>query len=243
MSDERQPPFLIADASSWQGEDPPWKIIEQHCVGLILKATQGVHYAPDWFVRHWRRVRDVGGARYGKTWFRGAYHFLDFTKSGKQQAEVYLAHVQKAGGWDHGDMMPIVDVERGGHNADATAKQVVDCTEEFVSQVWYELGLETILYGRGAMRDLAIRSRMGCKAVWNPGYTATMPTSGLLPTWSVDDVALWQYTDGTSGDASVHKLPLRLPGWTGGLDLSVYVDGAKKPTIERLRERLLPRAD
>lgn len=231
-----QPPFLIADASSWQGEDPPWRIIEQNCVGLILKATQGMHYAPDWFVRHWQRVRDIGGERYGQTWLRGAYHYLDFYTSGTRQADRFLAHVAKAGGWDHGDIMPIVDVERGGANQDAHAQQVVDCVQEFAAQVKHEIGRNVILYGRGAMRDLAIRSKMGCVAVWNPGELEEMPLNGLTPTWKLDEIVMWQYSDGKACKA---KLPPRLPGWTGGLDLSVYVDGANKPTLESLRARLL----
>lgn len=237
----REPPFLIADASSWQGEDPPWHIIAEHCVGLILKATQGLHYSPEWFVRHWNKARDVAADRYGSTWLRGAYHYLDFNVPGARQADVYSAHVEKAGGWDTGDICPIVDVERGGANHEALADRVVDCVSAFTRRVKEVLSRDVILYGRGAMRDLAIRSRMGCAAVWNPGYTTTMPMSGLAPTWSVEDVALWQYTDGTSGDARTHHLPLRLPGWTGGLDLSVFVDGSNKPTLERLRERLLRR--
>ncbi|HEX7096680.1 MAG TPA: glycoside hydrolase family 25 protein [Acidimicrobiales bacterium] len=234
-----EPPFLFADASHWQGESPDWKLIAEHCTGIILKATQGLHYAPSWFVRHWQAVRDVGGDRYGSTWLRGAYHYLDFFASGAHQADVFLDHVDKAGGWGHGDIMPIVDVERGGGNRDADGQMVIARVEAFVGRVKARTGRNVILYGRGAMRDLAIRSMMGCVGVWNPSYTRTMRTEGLP--CEVDDVLLWQYTDGSAGDASVHGCPLRLPGWKGGLDLSVAVDGARKPELERVCERLLGR--
>jgi GH25 family lysozyme M1 (1,4-beta-N-acetylmuramidase) len=241
-----EPPFLFADASHWQGESPDWKLIAEHCTGIILKATQGIHYAPSWFVRHWQAVRDVGGDRYGSTWLRGAYHYLDFFASGARQADVFLDHVDRAGrddgtwrngGWDHGDIRPIVDVERGGGNRDAEADRVIECVSAFASRVHERTGRRPILYGRGAMRELAIRSMMGCVGLWNPSYTREMVTRGLP--CPVDDVLLWQYTDGTHGDASVHGCPLRLPGWQGGLDLSVYVQGGECPELERLRERLL----
>ena len=233
--DEPQPPFLIADASHWQGAHPAWNLIEPHTVGIILKATQGLHYAPSWFLRHWEPVRAIGAER--SVWLRGAYHYLDFFASGRKQADVYLGHVERAGGWAAGDIRPVLDVERGGGHRDASAQQVIECVEACADRIHERTGRRPILYGRGAMRDLAIRSMMGCVGVWNPSYTRTMVTNGLP--CPIDDVVLWQYTDGSSGDASVHKLPLRLPGWVGGLDLSVYVDGARKPTIEGLVRRLV----
>jgi GH25 family lysozyme M1 (1,4-beta-N-acetylmuramidase) len=241
-----QPPFIVADASAHQGADPNWQPIVDNCVGLILKATEGTYYAPDWFVTHWDRVRELAGGRYGDSFFRGAYHFLDCRagtySSGKDQAHAYLAHIAKAGGWRGGDMLPFVDVELGGVNAGLTdAEGIKAVVSGFATTVRIELGRDVVLYGRGAMRDLGINSRMGCSAVWNPGYTATMPLNGLTPAWSVSDVVLWQYTDGRSiGNSS---LPQHIDGFEGGLDLSVYVDGNRKPTLSSLRRRLLGSAD
>ena len=233
-----EPPFLFADASHWQGESPNWKLIAEHCTGLILKATQGLHYAPSWFTRHWQAVRDIGGDRYGSTWLRGAYHYLDFFASGARQADVFLDHVERAGGWGHGDIMPIVDVEHGRGNVDADGRMVIARVEAFVTRVKARTGRGVILYGRGALRDLNIRSTMGCAGAWNPSQTLEMEMHGL-EAYGLERVMLWQYTNGTSGSSEAHGCPLRLPGWKGGLDLSVYVQGKERPTLERLRERLL----
>lgn len=233
--------MLVADASHWQGENPPWSVLAAHpeMCGVILKATEGLNYAPDWFVAHWSRVRDVARLRYGDTWFRGAYHYLDVRADGAAQADFYLAHVKRAGGFGAGDMRPIVDVELGGRNAGATAPQVLAATYAFTRRM-KEHGYDVILYGRGAMRDLGIADRMGCVAVWNPSYTRTMIMNGLTPAWSVDDVVLWQYTDGTAGDPP-NGLPMRIPGWPEGLglDLSVYVDGARRTNVGSFRRRVL----
>jgi GH25 family lysozyme M1 (1,4-beta-N-acetylmuramidase) len=240
------PPFLVADISAHQGNNVDLQTIVDNCVGVILKATEGTYYAPQWFLDHWSAARELAGGRYGDSFLRGAYHFIDLRagtrESGRDQAHAFLAHVDAAGGWASGDMLPFVDVELGGVNAGySNAAGVVAVVSGFAATVRAELGRDVILYGRGAMRDLGITSRMGCSAVWNPGYTSTMPLNGLTPAWSLDDVVLWQYTDGSSiGNAA---LPQHLDGFSGGLDLSVYVDGKRTPSLSSLRRRLLGGAD
>ena len=109
------------------------------------------------------------------------------------------------------------------------------CSRPAFADRCYEVsGKRPLLYGRGAMRDLGIRSKMGCVGVWNPGYTAEMPMAGL-EAWTLDDVVMWQYAGDGSGDASRHMLPLKSP--IGG-DCSVYVQGREKPTWSGLRRRL-----
>lgn len=234
-------PFLIADASHWTGEDPPWEVLAAHplMAGVIIKATQGLSYAPTWFTRHWPRVRDVARLRYGDTWFRGCYHYLDCTVDGEAQADYFLDHVERAGGWGNGDIMPIVDVERGGPNGNVDAQQVIAVTEAFARRVRARTGRGVILYGRGIMRDLGITSRMGCDWVWNPSYTREMVTNGLAPAWSVDDVVLWQYAGDGAGDSSAHGLPLTIDGFPKDMDMSVFVDGGRRPNLGSLRRRLL----
>lgn len=226
----RKPPYLIADASKWQGENPDWDILKPHCVGLVLKATQGLNYAPDWFVRHWPKAKEFE--------IRGAYHYLDFRYDGKKQAQFFLAHVARAGGLDRNDICPIVDVERGGANAGATRAQVEDQVGKYSATIKAEAGRDTILYGRGALRDLGITQKMGCAAAWNPDYERFMTMHGLKPAFTIDDVVAWQYTNGSSGDNSTHGCPIRIPGWQGGLDLSVLIDGNRPVELERAKARL-----
>jgi hypothetical protein len=96
-------------------------------------------------------------------------------------------------------------------------------------------GSRVMLYGRGAMRDRAITSHMGCDVVWNPSYTAKMVTNGLQ-TWALEDIALWQYCgDNTS---ALPGYPHTVAGFNK-IDISVYVKGAQKPTLEMMRTSLL----
>ena len=237
-------PFLFVDLfPNDVGGKPKWDVVAKtpHFNGVILKATEGTGYKDGgWFKKHWPAVRAAGGDRYGESWFRGAYHFLKPLLDGKKQAEFYLKTIEDAGGWGEGDILPIVDVEQGGErnsNRLATAAQWIECTSAWADTVREKLGRRICLYGRGAMRDLNIRDKMHCDVVWNPSYTERMVLHGL-EAWSLDDIALWQYGGDGVGVASVHKLPLEVLGF-GKVDVSVHIDGARKPTIDTLKARLI----
>jgi GH25 family lysozyme M1 (1,4-beta-N-acetylmuramidase) len=232
------------------GPTPPWHAVVEapHFIGAIIKATEGTSYGyTSWFADNWRRLRSVAPERYAQTWFRGAYHFLSFASDGAAQADYYLRTVEKGGGWSTGDLVPIVDVELGGkanRNRLASAQQIIDCTSSWAERVRSETGRRVMLYGRGAMRDPAICSRMSCDVVWNPSYTRRMSINGVVTVngkpgpWKLDDIALWQYGGDGIGDAKAHGLPLQVDGF-GAVDVSVYIDAARKPCLESLRARLL----
>jgi GH25 family lysozyme M1 (1,4-beta-N-acetylmuramidase) len=239
------PPYLIVDQYPGDsGAHPPWGTLVAtagYC-GAILKAWDGKQYNDGgWFATNWPAVKDAGGDRYGVSWIRGAYLYLEFAADGAAQADAYLAAIDRAGGWDSGDIVPIIDVELGkatnpnNFNAKASAQQIVDCATGCAERIKSVTGSRVMLYGRGAMRDRGITSHMGCDLVWNPSWTATMVTNGLQ-TWGLEDIALWQYCgDNTS---ALPNYPHSVPGF-GKIDISVYVRGAQKPTLEMMRTSLL----
>ena len=252
------PPYLIVDLYSGDdgrltGGRPNWSVLAQTSgyVGAILKAWDGVSFNDGgWFKRNWPALRDAGGDRYGKTWFRGAYLFLEFARDGAAQADAYLAAVDAAGGWDSGDILPIIDVEQGGEgrpakdghpavpphpNRSASKQQIIDCATACADRIREQTSRRVILYGRGAMRDLGIVDKMGCDLVWNPAYTAIMPMHGL-EAWTLEDVVLWQYCG--DGQAAIGTLPHNVPGF-GACDISVFVKGAQKPNLQLVRDNLL----
>jgi hypothetical protein len=221
-----RPPLLVDLYWASLGALPPWHRLADapDCAGAILKATEGVIYPrASWFVDNWPRLRAAGGARYGLSWFRGAYHFLIFARAGVAQADHYLDAVERAGGWDRGDLLPIVDVERVGEghpNYRATRGQVVDVVSAWVERVKVRTGRDVVLYGRGAMRDLGITSRMGAARLWNPAYTRSMPATTSIG-WPAERVALWQYTDGKT---NLTPYPTTVPGF-GAVDASAFLGG------------------
>jgi hypothetical protein len=230
--------------------EPAWDVLinAPHFYGAILKAAQGSKgWSNDhgWFNKNWPLLKTVGGDRYGATWFRGAYLFLNFWQSGKDQADNYLDIIDAAGGWDAGDIIPIIDVELGNdgsngrprnRNNDASAKEIIDCTTACADQIRSKTGRQVMLYGRGAMRERSIKSRMGCDIVWNPSYTQTIVLHGL-EAWNLDDIALWQYCGDGKAAIDEKKLPRSIDNF-GKVDISVYIDGSRKPGLASLLKRL-----
>ncbi|HEY3735620.1 MAG TPA: GH25 family lysozyme, partial [Streptosporangiaceae bacterium] len=140
------------------GAHPPWGTLVSTVgfCGVILKAWDGPQYNDGgWFAANWPAVREAGAARYGVSWFRGAYLFLRFAASGSAQADAYLKAIDQAGGWDSGDIIPIIDVELGDTknpanlNGKATAQQVIDCTTQCANRIRAVTGKRIMLYGRG----------------------------------------------------------------------------------------------
>lgn len=240
--------ILIVDAAAYLGDvsQEQWQALHDgtEVYGAILKATQGTTYGGgEWFRTQWARVHNVDG--YGRTWYRGAYHYLSLAEDGAKQAEFCYAVIRRAGGFDRGgDMRLFLDIERASNPDLLTADHVIATTYAFTRR-WRQLaGHRPVLYARGLTRDLGIRSMMGCEGEWNASYTRTMATTGLVG--GRDNVVLWQYAGrnsagGVEGDASVHGLPLTIEGFPPNHDVSVYVDGANVPTLDGFRRRLLAR--
>jgi GH25 family lysozyme M1 (1,4-beta-N-acetylmuramidase) len=246
VSQDPGQPYLFIDLYSGDdgrlvGRHPDWQVLAntQGYFGAILKAWDGTRFNDGgWFQRHWPAVRDAGGDRYGDTWLRGAYLFLEFSQNGSDQADAYLQAVDAAGGWGGGDILPIIDAEQGGKthpNRRASKQQVIDCVTACSNRIREQTSRRVILYGRGVMRDLEINDRMGCDLIWNPAYTSTMVRHGL-EAWDLEEIVLWQYCG--DGTASVANLPRSVPRF-GTCDISVFVHGADVPTLQLLRDGLL----
>jgi Glycosyl hydrolases family 25 len=229
------PPYLFVDLYPLDlGRNPPWSVLvnTQGYVGAIIKAMEGTGYNDGgWFEANWPAVRDAGGDRYDVTWFRGSYLFLRFAAAGAAQADAYLRAIDEAGGWDSGDVLPVIDVELGGPknpNRKASAQQIIDCTTACAERLKEQCGRRVMLYGRGAMRDLAITDHMGCDVVWNPAYTATMVRNGLQ-SWDLDDIALWQYCG--DGTAAFPKLPHTCPDSDTEKSISVSTSKVRRSRL------------
>lgn len=204
-------------------------------VGAIIKATESTAFNTDWFNLNWPGVKKIGGERYGRDWLRGAYHFLKFNKDGVVQANFYLDTIDEAGGFDVGDIIPIVDVELGNNgepddkgrvrprnsNWDASAQEIIDCVSSFAERVKQRTGQEVMLYGNGAMRDKGINDRMSCDWMWIPRYTATLPAKMYERAgWTLDRVAMWQYCG--DGVAALEGFPTEIENF-GKVDISVIL--------------------
>ena len=261
---DRTGSFIVTDIYPRDlGPNPPFHVLPglrvqgKEVVGCYAKTSEGTGWGAtneEWFRRSWRRLREVGGDRYGGDWFRGCYHFLRLTGDGSAQADYMCDLVDSAGGWGPGDMMPWVDVEEGGQGDWAggerlesitdpvkrarLAADVTRVTTDFVTRFKQRTGLRVAVYGRGVFRDLRMTAcRFGADAVCNPAYTERMPPMAQYG-WPLEDIAFWQLCG--DGEVYARGFPSLLPGW-GKTDYSVVLNGARPVTLADVRRRCLAR--
>src|SRR5262249_33737997 len=155
-----------------------------------------------------------------------------FNRDGAGQADFFMDTIEAAGGFDVGDIVPIVDVELGNDgtpdaqgrtkprnsNWDASAQQIIDCTSAFAERGRERTQQQVMLYGNGAMRDKSINARMGCDWLWVPRYTATLPHEIYERAgWTLDRVVMWQYCG--DGKATLPDYPREVENF-GKVDIS-----------------------
>lgn len=267
---ERYGTFIIPDVYPLDLDDPrtpaldipkfevlPGLVVsDKEVIGCYVKSSEGMGWGQrneEWFKACWKKLKEVGGTRYGVDWFRGCYHFLRFQQDGAKQADYCLDLINSAGGWDSGDLMLWVDIEEGGQGNWAggerledikdpkkrarLANEVASCASAFIRRVKERApDMKVGLYGRGLFRDLKMTDcRFGADAICNPAYTVTMPSMSQYG-WPLEDIVEWQLC----GDGEVYAkgFPSLLPGW-GKTDYSVVINGSRRVSISDVRRRCL----
>jgi len=135
----------------------------------------------------------------------GAYQFFEPAQDAAQQAAAFLADAHLAAG----DLVPVLDVEVTGGQADATIKQGV---ATWLAVVGSALGVKPLIY-TGASFWNAHLGMSGFAAQGSQLFVALYAAQPVLPTeWS--SWTLWQY----SANGAV-------PGITGGVDVDHFAGG------------------
>lgn len=168
------------DVSHWQG-DIEWASVAGAGIEFaFVKSTEGVAYTDPKFHYNWREIGKAGLAR-------GAYHFLDPSRDGAEQARHFL-HV--VGRLHPGDLLPAVDVERMKRSSNRELARVLDA---FTDQIRRDTGLECVLYvSPGFWKEhlLPVQETMRKQPLWITEYEAREPSRlTKLPPWTI-----WQYT-------------------------------------------------
>lgn len=197
---------MILDVSYHQGAIDWEKAKAADVEAAIIKATGEetagpVPFKDSRFLGNWRMAKDAGIRV-------GAYHFMDGERgsgSGLAEANFFLETVEMAGGFQPGDIRPVLDVEwPPGRLFDVT--QLAECA----NHVWERCGKAPIIYtGRwywDRIQDRDFFDWLGGCPLWIAGYTKTCP-SAPKP-WL--NVALWQFTDkgrvdGIAGPVDLNK--------------------------------------
>jgi lysozyme len=99
------------DISHYEGVNFPFTSLARSNVKFVyIKATQGTKLADATFDHNWKTA---GSLPEGQRIARGAYHFLSSNPkmSGKDQADSFVDFVNLHGGYQAGDLLPVVDLE------------------------------------------------------------------------------------------------------------------------------------
>lgn len=218
---------LLADASPWSAVRPDaWRELARDPAwnGAILKTSEGHRAYDAWLGPHWRAV---GAASDRQDWLRGGYHFAIMDGRGREQADVCLDAIERAGGWFERDLFVTVDAEEGSGNHVRVAQLgravVEDTVDSFSARVLERTGRPTILYAGWWLRSIGVTSRMGCEWLWMASYTRTLQaaTYGAMG-WDPSRLLLWQYDGSQGADGVLAGYPTRAP-ITGGESVDVSV--------------------
>jgi lysozyme len=175
----------------------------------IAKATDGLGTPDPKFDRgRWKEMKAAGLVR-------GAYHFgrPQTGRDPKLEVAEFLARVDEVGGFEPGDLVPVLDLEKFGAAGRLTPKQTLEWTRTWVSELRRRLGRAPIVYTGVFWRETMKNpgDNLGCP-LWLAAYVPKSRLAPLIPVaWADEGLTLWQHTDQGS-----------CPGIPGNCDLNRF---------------------
>ena len=217
---------LGIDISKWNGN---WDANKAKLAGAsfaFIKASQATYTDPE-FIANWQKAKDAGI-------LRGAYHYLDYTKPGAEQAN-YFADLLKN---DPGELPPVIDYEvrRTDNNPAAALKFLRECLDQLIKRtelfedsitkrpmIYVSKGMWTE-YGDQTNREYWIQFPL-----WSAHWTTS--SAPLIPaTWSMWH--FWQFTSKGPGEAfGSESLDLDFDRFNGTLNELLEFAGVRIPII------------
>jgi len=218
--------ILGIDVSKWDGNWDANKAKQAGATFVFIKASQAT-FTDIQFLANWQKAKDAG-------LLRGAYHYLDYTKSGIDQAN-YFADLLKN---DPGELPPIVDYElrRTDNNPSAALGFLRDFLDQLTKRS--ELFEDSIVkrpmiytgpgfwveYGDQTKSDYWIQFPL-----WNAHWTTS--NSPLIPLpWTMWQ--FWQFTSKGPGQAfGSEGLSMDMNRFNGTLNELMEFAGIRIPVV------------
>ncbi len=217
---------LGIDISKWDGNWDADKAKQAGATFVFIKASEATFTDPQFLV-NWQKAKDAG-------LLRGAFHYLDYTKSGVEQAN-YFADLLKN---DPGELPPVIDYElrRTDNDPSAAIGFLRDCLDHLVSRselfenasikfpmiytgpgFWME-------YGDQTKRDYWIQFPL-----WNAHWTSST-TPKIPPPWTMWQ--FWQFTSKGPGEAFGSEcLSMDMNRYNGTLNELMEFAGMNVPVV------------
>jgi lysozyme len=218
--------ILGIDISKWDGNWDADKAKQAGATFAFIKASEATFTDPQFLV-NWQKAKDAG-------LLRGAFHYLDYTKSGIEQAN-YFADLLKD---DPGELPPVIDYElrRTDNDPSAAIGFLRDCLDQLITRTelfenasikfpmiytgpgfWME-------YGDQTKRDYWIQFPL-----WNAHWT-TSTTPKIPPPWTMWH--FWQFTSKGPGEAFGSEcLSMDMNRYNGTLSELMEFAGMNVPVV------------
>jgi lysozyme len=224
--------ILGIDISKWDGNWDAVKAKQAGATFVFIKASQATFTDPQ-FLANWQKAKDAG-------LLRGAYHYLDYTKPGVDQAN-YLADLLKN---DPGELPPVIDYElrRTDNNPSAALGFLRDCLDQLIkrSELFTDANIKRpmIYTGPGFWTeygDLTKSDYWIQFPLWNAHWT-TSTTPIIPPPWTMWQ--FWQFSSKGPGEAfGSESLTMDMNRFNGTLSELMEFAGIGIPVVN-LNEKL-----
>jgi GH25 family lysozyme M1 (1,4-beta-N-acetylmuramidase) len=204
------------DVSKWNGN---WDASKAKAAGaefVFMKSSQAC-FVDLQFVSNWKKAKEIG-------LIRGAYHYLDYTRPARDQADFFADLLQG----DPGDLPPVVDYEHVREDNNTILAR--SYLKEFVERMGSH-GYNPIIYtGSGFWRTYGDSSSYWYQfSLWIANYTSA--AAPIIPApwlnWS-----FWQFSKkGPGALFGSEALDIDVNRFNGTLD-ELYILARRKPESE-----------
>ena len=186
-----------------------WEAVKAagHTFGIV-KVSEGLGTPDRVFGKgRWQAMRDAGLVR-------GVYHFARPQKGRDPKDEVkeFLDLVDAAGGFDEGDLVPVLDLEAFGKAGKLSAKQTFEWASGFAEAVHARVGRRPIIYTGVFWRETMGNppDNLRCP-LWLAAFVRD-PKPFVPVAWAKESFAIWQHTEtgssaGVPGNVDLNRLP------------------------------------
>ncbi len=207
---------VVLDVSYWQGQ-VAWNQISPAPVLVLCKASEGVNTQDPTFKTNWANLKSFHIRR-------GAYHFFRVETDSGRQFDNYRKAVTQAGGFQPGDLPPVLDIEnleaatpQLRQTAPAAIKSWLDQAQAFsgmTPMIYTSFYQWSLISGKNGSHPPEWTANYPLWVAWYPNQPNQFnaPAPSVMPAgWS--QWAIWQYAkDG------------RMKGLDAPVDLDILSD-------------------
>ena len=168
------------DVSVYQGSVDWAKVKGAGITFAIVRVSDGTGTLDSTFATNWKGTQKNGLVR-------GVYQFFEPGEDPTKQADLVLSEVKSAGGFDAGDLPPVMDIETTGGQSDATIQSHMQTWLDVIAKA---VGRKPIIY-TNLNTSSHFGGKFGAYPMWVASWGASCPT---MPSgWKQWD--FWQYAD------------------------------------------------